>query len=139
VLRRSASLCSHRWHPSTFPYGTTGAPGGAGKDADHITPYLRPGDTTDEYGPPAQTGLHNGTLLGRFAHRLKTHGRWRLLHLKPGHVLWHSPHGTSYLVDPLGTHPVPHAVLPWLLRGAHRDDETPGEADPAEVTNSRVA
>lgn len=130
VFPRRLRQVMHLTNPrDTFPYGTAGAPGSRAKDADHIVPYVHP----DEHGPPAQTGLHNGTLLGRFAHRLKTHGRWRPLHLKPGHVLWHSPHGHSYLVDPLGTHPVPHAVLPWLLKAAHhgdaRDDsdDAPGE------------
>jgi hypothetical protein len=119
VFPRRLRQVMHLTNPrDTFPYGTTGAPGSAGKDADHLIPYVPP----DEYGPPPQTGLHNGTLLGRFAHRLKTHGRWRPQPLKPGHVLWHSPHGTSYLVDPLGTHPVPHSVLPWILRAAELDD-----------------
>ncbi len=122
VFPRRLRQVMHLTNPrDTFPYGTTGAPGSQGKDADHTIPYTRPG-RTDEHGPPAQTRLHNGTLLSRFDHRLKTHGRWRPRHLKPGHVLWHSPHGMSYLVDPLGTHPVPHSVLPWILRAAEHDD-----------------
>ncbi len=36
-------------------------------------------------------------------HRLKTHGRWRYLALKPGMFLWTSPHGYHYLVDHHGT------------------------------------
>ena len=134
VFPRRLRQVMHLTNPrDTFPYGTTGAPGSRGKDADHITPYVHP----DEHGPPAQTGLHNGTLLGRFAHRLKTHGRWRPLHLKPGHVLWHSPHGHSYLVDPLGTHPVPHAVLPWLLQATHHtQDQSAGDTGDTDDTGS---
>ena len=89
VFPRRLRQVMHLTNPrDTFPYGNAGAPGGAGKDADHVIPYVRPGPRTGanstEYGPPSQTGLHNGTLLGRFAHRLKTHGRWRLLQLARG-------------------------------------------------------
>jgi len=132
VFPRRLRQVMHLTNPrDTFPFGGPGPAGGAGKDADHVVPYVPP----DEHGPPGQTGLHNGTLLGRFAHRLKTHGRWRLLQLARGVHLWHSPHGTSYLVDPLGTHPVPHAVLPWLLHAAHLD----GALDAPHVGARRAA
>jgi len=47
----------------------------------------------DNYGP-----------LGRFHHRIKTHGAWTLRQPFAGIYLWRDPHGQIYLVDHTGTH-----------------------------------
>ena len=72
------------------------------KDNDHPVPYLPPA----RGGPPGQTGLHNLARLGRFPHRVKTHGRWRLRQTGPGVYEWTSPHGYRFQVDGSGTHPL---------------------------------
>lgn len=70
------------------------------KDAEHTVPYVDP----DHGGPPGQTSIDNLALMGRFPHRLKTHGRWRLKQPEPGVFLWRSPHGWIFLVNNVGTH-----------------------------------
>jgi len=79
------------------PYGTNLS---RKKDRDHVIPYIRP----DEGGPPGQTGLENLAPLSRFAHRVKTFGRWRLRQHGLGVWEWRSPHGRRYLIDRTGTH-----------------------------------
>ncbi len=81
------------------PYGTNLS---RGKDADHVVPYLSP----DRGGPPGQTAMENLGLLGRFPHRVKTHGRWSLRQPSPGVFEWRSPHGYWFRVDHTGTHPL---------------------------------
>jgi hypothetical protein len=70
------------------------------KDADHVIPYLDPGHG----GPPGQTAMANLAWLTRFAHRVKTFGRWRLRQPEPGVLEWTSPHGYTWRVDHAGTH-----------------------------------
>lgn len=69
-------------------------------DRDHPIPYLHP----DNGGPPGQTHLGNQAPLGRFHHRIKTHGRWRLRQPEIGVYLWRSPHGHYFQTDATGTH-----------------------------------
>ena len=84
------------------------------KDADHVVPYVPP----DDGGPPGQTCLENLAPLGRFAHRVKTHGRWRLRQTGPGVFEWRSPHGYRVRVGPDGSRLLGrHTVLPWGERG----------------------
>lgn len=66
-------------------------------DHDYVTPY-------DPGGPPGQTGDHNDAPLSRHAHRVKTHGGYRVAQLGPGSYLWSTPHGLNRLVNHLGTH-----------------------------------
>ena len=72
------------------------------KDADHVRAYVPPG----QGGPPGQTSMDNLAPLDRFAHRVKTHGRWRLRQRAPGVYEWRSPHGYRFRVDHDGTHPL---------------------------------
>ncbi|HEU4513603.1 MAG TPA: hypothetical protein VFR87_10915, partial [Nocardioidaceae bacterium] len=65
-----------------------------------VVPYLSP----DTGGPPGQTAMGNLGLLTRFAHRVKTHGRWSLREPTPGVFEWRSPHGYRFRVDHHGTH-----------------------------------
>ncbi|MGN6574108.1 MAG: hypothetical protein ACTHKG_00335 [Nocardioides sp.] len=54
------------------------------KDRDHTRPYVPP----DRGGPPGQTRISNLGPMGRYAHRVKTHGRgWRHYQPVPGGVL----------------------------------------------------
>jgi hypothetical protein len=84
-------------HPiELFPYGTRETHRGI--DLDHIQPY-------DPLGPPGQTSTQNLAPLGRFAHRVKTHGvGWKVRRLDPQTLEWTTPHGFTFHVDPTGTH-----------------------------------
>ncbi len=86
-----------------FPWATNRS---RARDAEHTIPYLSP----DDGGPPGQTNMANLAMIGRFPHRLKTHGRWRLRQPTPGVFLWRSPHGWYFHVDHTGTHPIPKTV-----------------------------
>ena len=84
-----------------FPYSPRSATRGD-VDFDHATPYTAT-------GPPGQTGTHNSGPLRRRHHRWKTRGGYRCRQAGPGRYVWQTPHGTCYLVDPTGTHPLhPH-------------------------------
>jgi hypothetical protein len=50
-----------------------------------------------------QSRLANYGPLGRFHHRIKTHGTWTLRQPFDGLYLWRDPHGQIYLVDHTGT------------------------------------
>jgi hypothetical protein len=50
--------------------------------------------------------MDNYSPLGRFHHRIKTHGRWQVAQPFDGIYLWRDPHGHHYLVDHTGTHKV---------------------------------
>jgi hypothetical protein len=50
--------------------------------------------------------LENYGPLGRFHHRIKTHGHWTVRQPFGGLYLWRDPHGQVYLVDHTGTHKV---------------------------------
>jgi hypothetical protein len=79
-----------------FPYATGDA---RRADLDHTIPYRPP----DRGGPPGQTRPGNLGPHGRFTHRLKTFGRWRVRQLADGVFVWRTPHGRHYLVDQSGT------------------------------------
>jgi hypothetical protein len=68
-------------------------------DLDHTAPYVSP----DEGGPPGQTRLGNLAKLTRRHHRVKTHSSWQVKQPFPGVLIWRSPHGRMFLVDPTGT------------------------------------
>jgi hypothetical protein len=50
--------------------------------------------------------LENYGPLGRFHHRIKTHGHWTVRQPFGGLYLWRDPHGQVYLVDHTGTQKV---------------------------------
>lgn len=76
-----------------------------GCDLDHITPYVH----VDDGGPPGQTAPSKLAPLCRRHHNAKTTGRWQYQRSRDGTYTWHGPHGTAYLVTPLGTTAIPHA------------------------------
>ena len=81
-----------------FPYSSNAS---RGKDRDHTKPYVSP----DRGGPPGQTRISNLGPMGRYPHRVKTHGRgWRLHQPVPGVFLWRTPHGYWLRTDHTGTH-----------------------------------
>ena len=67
-------------------------------DDDHTVAF-QPGET-------GQTRLDNLAPLGRFGHRVKTHGNWTLRQPFNGIMVWRDPHGQVYLVDHTGTHKI---------------------------------
>lgn len=73
-------------------------------DVDHTRAHPRTGradaSTTGEQGA---SRLDNYGPLGRFHHRIKTHGRWVVRQPFEGIYLWRDPHGQVYLVDHTGT------------------------------------
>ncbi|NIK58792.1 DUF222 domain-containing protein [Kribbella shirazensis] len=79
-----------------FPYGTRESSDTI--DLDHIEPY-------DPHGPTGQTNTSNLAPLGRFGHRVKTHARgWSVRRVDHKTLVWTTPHGFSFRVDPTGTH-----------------------------------
>ena len=73
-------------------------------DEDHTLPF-RPGES-------GQTRVDNLAPLGRFGHRVKTHGSWTVRQPFNGIILWRDPHGQVYLVDHTGTHKITAAGRP---------------------------
>jgi hypothetical protein len=67
-----------------------------------VIAYRRP----DAGGPPGQTTVDNLAPLGRYHHRLKTHGGWHCVQPRPGVYRWRTPHGHWVQVDHTGTHPL---------------------------------
>ncbi|MFG1814669.1 hypothetical protein ACGFIF_12950 [Kribbella sp. NPDC049174] len=90
-------------HPvELFPYGTRETH--RAMDLDHIQPY-------DPLGPPGQTSTDNLAPLGRFPHRVKTHGRgWNVRRLDHKTLRWTTPNGFMFHVDPTGTHRAPNPL-----------------------------
>jgi hypothetical protein len=85
---------------SVFPWTTAGP---SRVDLDHTVPFvpLKAG------GPAGQTRVDNLGPMGRFGHRVKTHGRgWRHRQPEPGVYLWRTPHGYWFRVDQHGTRPL---------------------------------
>jgi hypothetical protein len=72
-------ICAH-------PYCTRSA---RRADLDHVREHARGGLTTSSNLAP----------LCRFHHRLKTHGGWSYVVIRPGTYLWRSPYGYQYLRD----------------------------------------
>src|SRR4051794_23722524 len=85
-------------HPvEVFPHGTLPS---RQADADHTVPYRPP----EAGGEPGQTTPDNLGPLGRYHHRLKTHGGWQCVQTRPGVYWWGTPHGHWVRVDRTGTH-----------------------------------
>ena len=111
-MRRAVHL---RTPADTFPYSsnTTGD-----VDLDHTDPYHpTPASRSERHW---STRMGNLAPLGRFGHRIKTHGHWTLKQPFDGIHLWRDPHGQIYLVDHTGSH---HTTRPGHPAGpAHPFD-----------------
>ena len=90
VPERHAEITAVRDKTCVFPWCARSA---RRCDIDHTIPAARGGPTC-----PC-----NLAPLCRRHHRIKTHGDWTYTTLEPGHYLWTSKHGYSYLRDPDGT------------------------------------
>jgi hypothetical protein len=87
-------------HPvEQFPHGAAQTTNST--DLDHIQPY---NFTTT--APPGQTATTNLAPLGRFSHRIKTHGDWTVKRLDNATLEWTTPHGYKFHVNHTGTHPI---------------------------------
>jgi len=105
-----------------FPYGVRRS---RVCDLDHTIPF----DHHNKAGV-GQTRPENLGPLSRYAHRLKTHGGWRLAQPQPGVFRWESPLGYQYFVTPSGSvrirRPEPPPPQHWW------QIEPPDEPDPPE-------
>ena len=81
---------NERWPVDASPYGTLRS---TACDLDHSKPYADGG----------LTEVDNLAPLKRYAHRVRTHGGWKLEQAEPGQLTWTSPHGYTYAVTPAGT------------------------------------
>jgi hypothetical protein len=71
-------------------------------DLDHTQAY-RHATGAGERPEPGQSRMGNYGPMGRFHHRVKTHGRWQVAQPFDGIYVWRDPHGHYYLVDHTGT------------------------------------
>ena len=140
-LREAVHL---RTPADVFPYASNTS---RRMDLDHTRPYRHsvplqatprpamttrqdpPTDPARERGAPGQTGMDNLGPLGRFHHRVRTHGNWAVEQPFPGIYLWRAPHGSIYLVDHTGTRKV---TDPWTKSATGQDDHTDGARDDTE-------
>ena len=131
-LREAVHL---RTPADVFPYASNTS---RRMDLDHTRPYRhtargRPASTRRADGTrrarPGQTGMDNLGPLGRFHHRVRTHGNWAVEQPFPGIYLWRAPHGSIYLVDHTGTRKV---TDPWTKSATGQDDHTDGAGDDTE-------
>jgi hypothetical protein len=76
-------------------------------DIDHTQAYQHAsGPPGEQEAPSSQSRMGNYGPLGRFHHRIKTHGRWQVAQPFDGIYVWRDPHGHFYLVDHTGTRKV---------------------------------
>ena len=123
----------------TRPY-RHGAPAAGDASACDDDPATRADGTRAVSGArTGQTGMDNLGPLGRFHHRVRTHGNWAVEQPFPGIYLWRAPHGSIYLVDHTGTRKVND---PWPKtmgngNGAHdsadRDSDRLATVTPLET------
>ncbi len=94
-LREAVRL---RTPADTFPFSSNTS---RTVDADHTEEYDAALASKAERWWSTRTG--NLGPLGRFAHRIKTHGRWTVRQPFEGIFVWRDPHGQVYLVDHTGS------------------------------------
>ena len=112
-LREAVHL---RTPADVFPYASNTS---RRMDLDHTRPYRHTASA-------GQTGMDNLGPLGRFHHRVRTHGNWAVEQPFPGIYLWRAPHGSIYLVDHTGTRKV---TAPWARSSTGQNDHTDGARD----------
>ena len=89
-------------------------------DIDHTEEYVAAPDGAGEQD--LKSRLDNYGPLGRFNHRLKTHGHWTVKQPFGGIYLWRDPHGQIYLVDHTGTRKVTRPGQPARPKTIHDHD-----------------
>jgi len=102
-------------------------------DIDHTVPYdpararhQQPGERQRD----PQTRMDNLAPLGRFHHRIKTHGAWTVKQPFDGIMVWRDPHGQVYVVDHTGTHKV---TRPGTSAGPPSRSDPEAEVYPTDV------
>ena len=126
-LREAVHL---RTPADVFPYASNTS---RRMDLDHTRPYRHTAERRRCDDPAAadgtrpesaartgQTGMDNLGPLGRFHHRVRTHGNWAVEQPFPGIYLWRAPHGSIYLVDHTGTRKV---TDPWTKSTDNGDSQ----------------
>ncbi len=93
-------------------------------DIDHTQAYEHGRVRSDgQAQEQPQSRMDNYGPMGRFSHRIKTHGRWQVRQPFDGIYLWRDPQGHHYLVDHTGTRKVTQPKLrrrTWPERTARR-------------------
>ncbi len=111
VPDRMSEALHLRTPAGVFPYSSNTS---RRKDRDHTKAYVPP----DRGGPPGQTRISNLGPMGRYAHRVKTHGRgWRHYQPVPGVFLWRTPHRYWLRTDHTGTHQLGKHPSRWERAG----------------------
>ena len=93
IPRRHRRAVRLRTPADCFPFAANLDP----VDLDHTQAYEH------ATGAPGQSRMDNYGPMGRFHHRVKTHGRWQVRQPFDGIYVWRDPHGHFYLVDHTGT------------------------------------
>ncbi|MBY9076116.1 hypothetical protein K1X13_14870 [Nocardioides sp. WL0053] len=109
-LREAVHL---RTPADVFPYASNTS---RRMDLDHTRPYRHTASA-------GQTGMDNLGPLGRFHHRVRTHGNWAVEQPFPGIYLWRAPHGRST----------------WSTTPAPARSPTPGPSRPPARTTTPTA
>jgi hypothetical protein len=103
IPRRHRQAVRLRTPADCFPFAGNLDP----VDVDHTRAYQHtpaPGTEPAAGQPPAgQSRMDNYSPLGRFHHRVKTHGDWQLRQPFDGIYVWRDRYGAYYLVDHTGT------------------------------------
>jgi hypothetical protein len=99
IPRRHRQAVRLRTPADCFPYAGNLDP----VDVDHTRAYQHTPEPGQQQPPPGQSRMDNYSPLGRFHHRVKTHGDWQLRQPFDGIYIWRDPYGTHYLVDHTGT------------------------------------
>jgi hypothetical protein len=99
IPRRHRQAVRLRTPADCFPYAGNLDP----VDVDHTRAYQHTPEPGQQQPPPGQSRMDNYSPLGRFHHRVKTHGDWQLRQPFDGIYIWRDPYGAHYLVDHTGT------------------------------------
>jgi hypothetical protein len=106
-----------------FPFATSTS---RQVDIDHTLEHTPAPDSTMTRAFLSRIG--NYAPLGRYHHRIKTHGHWTARQPFPGILLWRDPHGQIYLTDHTGTHKI---TAPGTSIGPATGDDPDIELHPA--------
>jgi hypothetical protein len=98
ISKRHRRAVHLRTPADCFPFSSNTS---SAVDVDHTEEFVRHADG----GPaePGQSRMGNYSPLGRFHHRIKTHGTWTVRQPFDGIYVWRDPQGHFYLVDHTGT------------------------------------
>lgn len=98
IPRRHREAVHLRTPADCFPFSSNTS---SALDVDHTDEFVHDGEGRPV--EPGQSRMGNYSPLGRFHHRIKTHGRWTVKQPFDGIYIWRDPHGHFYVVDHTGT------------------------------------